>query len=166
MAERLLAKLPHGMGLPGPNYKIIRIFLLKHVPHGIHIVAGKAPIAARFQIAQAYLFGEAQFDASDTIRNLSGDKFETPSRAFMIEQDTRYSKHPKRLTVVNGNPVPVYFCDAVRTAWIKGGCLFLWDFKHFPKHFAGRSLIELDLRANKSNRFQHTCHADRSDISG
>src|SRR5688500_6577536 len=98
------------------------------------------------------------------MRDLSGDKFKATSRTFMIEQDARYNKHPKRLAVVDGNPMSIYFCDAIRTARIKGSCLFLRDFKHFSKHFAGRSLIKLDLGVNKPNCFKHACHTDRGDI--
>ena len=86
-AKSFFAKLAHRVRLTGADHKIIRGIGLQHPPHGIHVIAGKAPIAARFQVAQAQLFGQAKLDAGRAVGDLAGDKFQAAARAFVVEQD-------------------------------------------------------------------------------
>ena len=59
MAERDLDQLLHGVGLARADDVVPRFGLLQHPPHRLDVVAGEAPVAARVEVAQPQLGGEA-----------------------------------------------------------------------------------------------------------
>ena len=52
MREGNLTEFTHGMGLTGADHIIVRMVLLKHQPHRLHIIAGKAPVTLGFKVAE------------------------------------------------------------------------------------------------------------------
>ena len=55
VAERQLDQLAHAVGLPGADDEVLRRVALEHAPHRVDVVAGKAPVAARVEVAQPEL---------------------------------------------------------------------------------------------------------------
>jgi hypothetical protein len=53
--EGELDETAHAVRLPGSDDIVIGLLLLQHQPHGLDIVAGKAPIALRFEVSQIEL---------------------------------------------------------------------------------------------------------------
>ena len=48
----------------GPYHVIVRLRLLQHQPHRLHVVPGKAPVPLGVQIAQPQLICQAKLDAA------------------------------------------------------------------------------------------------------
>src|SRR4026207_439042 len=153
------------MSLTHADHKTIRLILLQHAPHGIHIITCKSPIALRFKVAETQFLCMPQFDARHTVCDLAGHKFMSAARAFMVEQNTGGGKHVERLAIVDCDPVSIYFCHTIWAARIKGSCLSLRHFEHTSKHLTGRGLIKTDLWVYKAYCFKNSGNAQRSNIT-
>ena len=53
--EREFDEIAHAGRLPGGDDVVVGLLLLPHQPHGLDIVAGKTPIALRFEVSQIEL---------------------------------------------------------------------------------------------------------------
>src|SRR5437868_4187854 len=85
--------------LAGGDHKIVRLVLLKHLPHGADVVAGVAPVATRLEIAQAQLMSPAELDPGRAVGDLACDKLAAAPRGLVVEQDAGAAEHPVALTV-------------------------------------------------------------------
>ena len=80
MGERLFHQFLHGMRLAGGDDEVVRLVLLEHQPHGVDVVAGKAPVAAGVAVAQHELVSKAQLDARHAVGHLAGDELDAAPR--------------------------------------------------------------------------------------
>src|SRR6266850_5163711 len=70
MTERRLDQFTHRVGDAGRDHVVVGVLLLKHQPHRAHVVAGKAPVAARVEIAEGDVIGEPELDPRDAVGDL------------------------------------------------------------------------------------------------
>ena len=61
------AQVPDRMGNASCDYVVIGYWLLHHRPHGVHVIAGEAPVALRLHVAHSQIVRKAQVDPSDAI---------------------------------------------------------------------------------------------------
>ena len=71
MAKGGLHKLLHRVRLSGCDDIIVRLLLLQHQPHGLHIVTRVAPIAFGIKVPKIQLLLQALLDSSDGSSDLS-----------------------------------------------------------------------------------------------
>ena len=161
-----LAKLPHGVGHARADDKVVGLILLQHAPHGVHVIAGEAPVALGLEVAEAHLLRHAKFDARHAVRDFAGDEFLATTGRFMVEQDARYRKDVERLAVIDRDEMPVDFRDPVWTARIERRAFALRHFQHLAKHLAGGGLIEASLRVHVADGFEDARHANGGHIAG
>src|SRR5271167_3172346 len=64
---------------------VVRLLLLQHQPHRLDIVAGKAPIALRFEVSQVKLVLKALADPADRPSHLTRNEGLAAARTLMIE---------------------------------------------------------------------------------
>src|SRR3984893_3804611 len=83
--EGELDQIAHAVRLPGRYDVVVGFLLLQHQPHRLDIVAGKAPIALRFEISKIELVLKTLSDSADRAGNLSRDEGLATARALMIE---------------------------------------------------------------------------------
>ena len=69
-----LNKLTDAELLSGSNNVILRLFLLKHEPLHLDVVAGVAPVAFGIQVAEKKGLLQACLDAGKAARDLAGDE--------------------------------------------------------------------------------------------
>ena len=85
VAERQLAELAYRVGLASGDHVIVRSVLLQHHPHRLHVIARKAPIPLRFEIAQMQLVEHSEFDPRDAVADLARHELQTSTRRLMVE---------------------------------------------------------------------------------
>src|SRR5262249_33266387 len=71
MIERDLDELADRVTHTGRDDVVVRAILLEHQPHRAHVIAGKAPVAMRLEVANGKLAGEPELDPGDAVRHLS-----------------------------------------------------------------------------------------------
>ena len=79
------AQSAHRVCLPHAHDIVIRVVLLQHQPHGLHIVAGIAPVAAGIEVPQVQFLGQSQLDLGYPIAYFARDEFEAPPGALVVE---------------------------------------------------------------------------------
>src|SRR5580693_4664766 len=72
--EGELDQTAHAVRLPGRYDVVVGVLLLQHQPHRLDIVAGKAPIALRFEISKIELVLKTLSYSADRAGNLSRDE--------------------------------------------------------------------------------------------
>src|SRR5438876_6337095 len=92
--------------------------------------------------------------------DLSRHKFHAPTRRFMVEQDSRASKHVVTLAEVDCDPMAIELGNTVGAAWMKRRLFVLWGLVYFPEHFTARCLIKTNGPADLTHSFEHPCNAD------
>src|SRR5262249_21659524 len=122
----------------------------------VHVVSGKAPVAARVEIAESEMIGQSEFDPRDAVAHFARHELETAARRFVIEQNPGYREQLVTLTVVDGDVVAEHLGHAVWAARIERRHLRLWHFTHPPVHFTRRCLVETNLRIHLPNGLERT----------
>lgn len=64
-------ELAHRMRFAGGDHEVLRLLLLQHQPHRLHVVDGVAPVAPGVQIAEKKLVLQAQLDPRSGSTNLA-----------------------------------------------------------------------------------------------
>src|SRR5210317_815468 len=127
-------ELPHRVCLARRDNIFISLFLLKHEPHGFNIVFCVPPIPRGVEISQFKEFSLTLHNLFDAIGNLLCHKVSTPSRRFVVEENSRAGVHAIGFTVIFDEPVSGQFGDAIDGSWVKGCLLGLWGFPNLTKH--------------------------------
>ena len=144
---------------------VIRLLLLKHHPHCLDVVACKAPVPFRIEIAHPQFCGQTKFDTGNAMADFTGYKFFAAPGAFMVEQNTGYSKEIVAFAVVDSDVMAVSFCSAIGASWMKRRQLVLRHFPNFTEHFTARCLIEFCFWADLPHSFQHPGYADTGEFT-
>src|SRR5574341_1326631 len=153
------------MGFPRSDDEILRFWCLEHHPHGLDIVARESPIAFGIQVSQIEVLLDPEFDPRRSFGDLATDECFTPSRRFVVEENAVTGEEIIGLAVVNGHPVGIHLCCAIRTSRIKWSGFSLRHLEDFSEHFAGGRLIELRLQPGLANGFQKTNGPQSCDFS-
>jgi hypothetical protein len=81
------------MRFAGRDDVIVGLFLLEHHPHGFHVVAGKAPVALGFQVAEVQLLVEPVVNARGGPGDLARDERNATPGRLVVEQDPAANEH-------------------------------------------------------------------------
>src|SRR4051812_16474888 len=100
MTKRYLEELPYRVRLSSGDHVVIGRILLKHEPHGSHIVTGVSPVPPSIQVAEPQVVNLPQLDASDVGGDLSGHKLKSAPRTLMIEEDAAGRVEVVRLAII------------------------------------------------------------------
>src|SRR5271166_2971335 len=160
IVESNAAEFAYLGGTAGGDHVVVRRVLLQHQPHSLDIVPRVAPVAHRLEIAERQLSGQAQFDARNAVRNLTGDKLDTPQRAFMVEQNPRGRMHAEALAVVHCHPMCIELGSRIRRARIERRGLGLPRLPDTAEHLGRRCLVKASLRPRDAYCLQHIRCAD------
>src|SRR5215217_2448126 len=114
MAERSLHQVPHAVSLAGSDHVVLGSGLLQHPPHRVHVIPGKAPIAASVEVAERDLLRNAELDARYPVGDLAGDELDASPRRLVVEEYATDCVQVVRLPVVHRDPVAVHLGYAVR----------------------------------------------------
>src|SRR5262245_21052029 len=87
VGERELHQLLDRVGLSRGHHVVVRLFLLEHEPHRLHVIAGVAPVAPCLEVAEPQLTLEPVLDARHPIGDLARDELEAPPGRLVVEQD-------------------------------------------------------------------------------
>jgi hypothetical protein len=150
----------------GRDHVVVGGVLLQHHPHGAHVVPREAPIAARVEIAQPKMVGEAERDARHAVGHLPGDELDAPARRLVIEQDARHREHVVALAIVHRDVVTEHLRHAIGASWIERRLLRLRHLAHAPVHLTGRRLVETDAGIDLPDGLEHARHALRVVLAG
>src|SRR3989449_11678473 len=137
MREGQLSELSHRVLFTGGDDVVFRLVLLQHEPHGPHVLAGMAPVAARVQIAEPDLFHQAELDPRGMRRDLARDELESPARRLGIVQDARRGLDAVSLPVVARQMKPGHLRDPVSGPVAEGslfGLRYLFYLAEHPAH--------------------------------
>ena len=74
------------VGLARRDDVVVRLVLLEHQPHGLHVVLRVAPVALGIEIPQGELGGESELDGGGAVGDLAGDELEPRTLAFMVKK--------------------------------------------------------------------------------
>src|SRR5439155_19453 len=89
----------HGVGLAGRDHVVVGLGLLQHAPHGVHVVAGEAPVAARLEVPEAELALEAELHARGAVAHLPRDEL-AAAAGGVVHDETTYSRKERLLRPV------------------------------------------------------------------
>jgi hypothetical protein len=158
------------MGFAGGDDVIVRFLLLQHHPHRFDVVAGKAPIAARVEVAERELVLHAELDAGRAAGDLAGDEVLTAPRRFVVEQDAVGGEQSIGLAIIDGLPVGVDLGAGVGAARMERRGLALRHFGHPPEHL-GRARLVVARRAAMAlvviaQRLQQAERAEPNHVGG
>src|SRR5438874_13421788 len=131
------------MRLSGGDDEIVGGILLQDAPHGLNVVAGKAPVAACVQVAEVELALKAETDSSHGASDFSGDKGFTAAGRLVIEEQAVGNEQGVGFAVVDAIPVRRDFGYGIRAAGVKRRRLTLWG-SGGPEHFGRSRLVHFD----------------------
>ncbi|CAL5324294.1 unnamed protein product [Camellia sinensis] len=168
--KRHLQKLLNSMGLLRGHHIIIGLVLLKHHPHGLHIVPSKTPIPGSHQIPQKQLALKADLDSPHSPGDLPGDKILSPPGRFMVEQNPITSKDAISFTVIDSVPMSSAFGSSVGRSRVERSGFGLRRGSR-SEHFGGSGLVVLDVGSASggdmgANGFEEAEGAGGDDVGG
>ena len=166
MREGQLHQAADRVGDAGGDHVVLRLVLLQHPPHGVDVVAGEAPVAARVEVAQGERVGHAQLDAGHAVGDLARDELQAAPRRLVVEEDPRAGEEVVRLAVVDRDEVAVDLGHSVGAARVEGRALVLRRLEHAAEHLAGRGLVEADGRVDLPDRLQHAGDPHGGELGG
>jgi len=166
LLEHPLRELLHRVGLPGGHDVVVRLVLLEHEPHGLHVVAREAPVALGVEVAEPQLLLEPRLDPGGAVGDLAGHELQPAPGRLVVEEYPRDRVDAVALPVVDRNPVPVDLGDPVGAPRVERGLLRLRRLLHLPEHLARGGLVEADLRIDDPYRLEDPRHAEGGDLAG
>src|SRR5258706_13439299 len=128
------------MRLARCHHVIVRGVLLKHEPHGFHVVSGVTPIALRVEIAEKQLLLQPALNAAECARYFARYKRFPPPWGFVIEENAVAQEQFISLAVIHAVPVRGHLADAVRTARVERRSFILWGRRR-AEHLGRPGLI-------------------------
>ena len=151
VAEGHLDQVAHRVALAGGDDVVVGRRLLQHQPHRPDVVAGEAPVAVRFEVAEGELVAASpSLMRATPSRDLARDELEAAPRRLVVEQDAGAGEQAVALAVVDGDVVAEHLRHAVRAARVERRHLGLRHLAHLAEHLARRGLVEPDLRVRRA----------------
>ena len=154
------------MHLAGREDVIVRLVLLEHPPHPLHVVAREAPVAERVDVPHEEFALEAELDATRRPRHLARHERLAATRRLVVEEDAVRGEDAVRLAVVLDRPEPVELRDGIGAARIERRRFPLRHLLHLAVEFGCRGLVEAGLHARETDRLQETHRAERVHVTG
>ena len=133
------------MGFTGCDDIVVGRVLLEHYPHGFDVFACMPPVAFGIEVAKGEVADLPEFDARDVGGDFAGDKFKSPARGFVVEQDATGGVQAISLSIVAGQVKSRDFGYAIGRARMKTRDFRLGHFFGFAKHFARSGKVESTL---------------------
>ncbi|CAA7613533.1 Phytase family (modular protein) [Candidatus Terasakiella magnetica] len=142
LGEGQFDEFAHAVGFAGGEDEIIGLVVLQDAPHAIDVIAGMAPIALGFEVADVKSVLEPEMDGGDGAGDLAGDEGLAAGRPFVVEQDAVGGVNAIGLAVIDRDPIGVKLGGGVGAAGIERRGLALRNFPRRTVKLGGRSLIE------------------------
>ena len=143
IGEGRIQELLHGMGLPGADDVVPRLFLLEDPPHALHVLGCKPPVPPRFEVAQVQVLFFPSQDPGDAPGDLAGHEGLSPPGGLVVEEDAVCRVQGVAFAVVPGHPVGIELRTGVRAPGEKRRLFVLGRWCR-SKHLGGRGLVEAD----------------------
>src|SRR5262249_2400453 len=83
-----LDELAYSMAVASRQHVIVWLWLLHDHPHALNVVAGRAPVAPRIEIANQELFLQPGLDCGGGAGKFSRNESLTTDRTFVVEQNS------------------------------------------------------------------------------
>mmetsp|Transcript_121778 Transcript_121778/g.345177 ORF Transcript_121778/g.345177 Transcript_121778/m.345177 type:complete len:203 (+) Transcript_121778:234-842(+) len=125
-------QVPHAVLVVRRDHKVLRLLLLQHHPHRLHVVLRVPPVPLRVQVPEHQLVPLPGDDLRHRRRHLLGHEGPAAARRLVVEEDPVAREHVVGLAVVRHDPVPVELRTGIRRAWVEWRRLLLRDFLHQP----------------------------------
>jgi len=90
-------------GLAGGDDIIIGFGLLKHQPHGLYIISGKAPVTLGIQVSEVKAGLKSKLNFGCRAGDFAGLRTSRHDGRLMIEENAVAGKHVVAFTVIHGN---------------------------------------------------------------
>ena len=164
--EDLLRELPDRMSLAGRYDIVLRLRLLEHQPHGLHVVSGKPPVALGIKVAEEETFLEAELDPRRGPGDLPGDEGLAAPGRFVVEQYAVAGKQVVALPVVQGDVVGIGLGAGIGGTGIERGGLRLRGLDDLAVQLGGGCLVELRVQLRFADPFQYPHSAEGIDLAG
>ena len=142
LGERRRGERPHGVAHPGGDDVVGGRRRLEHAPHGVHVVAGVAPVAPGVEVPEQQPVLQPQGDAAGGAGDLARDERLAAARALVVEEDPAAGEQAVRLAVVHRDPVGVELGRAVGGARVERRGLALGHLPDPAEHLARGRLVE------------------------
>ncbi|KAF5735965.1 phytase family [Tripterygium wilfordii] len=160
-----LQELLHSVRLLRRHHVIVRLILLQHHPHCLHVIPSESPIPRRLQIPQKQLVLQPNLDPSHGPCNFPRDEILSPPRRFVVEQDPVAGVQPIGLTVVHRVPVRGTFGRRVRRSRVKWSGFGLRR-RCRSEHFGGSGLVIPDIVPPSGGDVRSHCLEEAEGSSG
>mmetsp|Transcript_11082 Transcript_11082/g.17785 ORF Transcript_11082/g.17785 Transcript_11082/m.17785 type:complete len:277 (-) Transcript_11082:110-940(-) len=157
VTKRFLYKLSDRMSFSRRQHVVIGFILLEHPPHSFDVISGVTPIAFCVEVSKIQGLVETGHNPGNTGGDLSCDKRTSPTRRFVVEQNSVRQVHTVRFAIVDQNPIGVLLGHSIRRTRIERSLFGLRDFLDLSVKFTGGSLVEPNLlfQSGSSNGIQH-----------
>src|SRR5690606_27458491 len=152
--EREIQEFPDRMSLARREHVVVALLLLEHLPHAVHVVASKAPIASRLEVAQKELVLQSQLDVCGRARDLARHERFAATRGLVIEQDTVGRMDAVGLAIVDRRVEGEGLGAGIRTTWVERRGLRLRNFSRLAVELRRRRLIEATVELGLANGFE------------
>ena len=113
VGEGFFDELADGVHFAGGDDIVVRLVLLQHHPHHVHIVGRIAPVALGIDIAHVQAFLQAARNARHGHGDLARDEGFAAARGFVVEQDAVAGVQAVGFAVVLDDPVAVLLGHAI-----------------------------------------------------
>ncbi|TQD77653.1 hypothetical protein C1H46_036814 [Malus baccata] len=144
--KRHLQELLHRVRLLRRHHVVVRLLLLQHHPHRLHVVAGKTPVPRRLQIPQKQLALQSLLDPTHGPGDLPGHEILPPPRRLVVEQNPVAREQPVCLAVVHGVPMRRAFRNGVGGSGVERRRFGLRR-RGGPEHLGRPGLVVLNVGA-------------------
>src|SRR5262249_9679005 len=104
MSESQLEELAHRMRFAGGDDEVLRLLLLQHQPHRLHVVRRVTPIPLGVEIAEVELVLQAELDSRRSASDFTRNKCFASPRRLVIEKDSVAGEQAVRLAKIDRNP--------------------------------------------------------------
>ena len=142
-AEGEAQEIADADALAGGHHVVVRLLLLEHAPHGLHVVTREAPVAPGVEVAQPQLVLEAELDAGGGAGDLAGHEGLAAARALVVEEDAVAGEEAVAFAVVDHLVVRENLSAGIGAAGFEAGALMLARLGA-AEHLRAARLVEAD----------------------
>ena len=159
-------KLLHRVGLPGRHHIIVRLVLLEHPPHRLHVLGRVPPVPLRLQVSEIHLVLQASLDPGHGPGDFAGHKRFSPPRTFVVEENPARGVQTVALAVVHRDPVRIDLGGGIGTARVKRSGFILGHRLDQAVHLGAGGLVKTGLWRHLPHGVEKSDRANGGDIAG
>ena len=147
-----------------PAHACVSIYLsVAAHTHAVSAAQGTEPLGV--QIAQPPHLLQPGANTSQAARAPACHERLTASRGLVVEENSVHREHVVRLAIVDGRPVRVHLCGAVRRARMERRLLVLRRWRR-AEHLRARRLVKAGGNPRRANRLKQPNGAKARDVTG